>query len=172
MLLFNCETNLILTWSANCDIAGCTTSNQATSFSITNTKTYVSVATLSTDDNPKLLQQLKSGFKLTIRWHKYQSKVTIQTWNQYLDYAFDSNFQVLNRNLALIFENNAQWALHTRCFLTTIDIKGYNVMIDGRYFLISQQIYLRTYDNIQKISTGQGDDYTTSFLLDYRYLKS
>ena len=45
-------------------------------------------------------------------------------------------------------------------------------MIDGRYFLISQQIYLRTYDNIQKISTGQGDDYTTSFLLDYRYLKS
>ena len=46
--------------------------DQATTFSITDTKLYVPVATLSTQDNAKLLEQLKSGFKRTINWNKYQ----------------------------------------------------------------------------------------------------
>ena len=48
---------------------------QATTFSITDTKLYVSVVTLSTQDNPNLLEQLKSVLKKTINWNKYQTKV-------------------------------------------------------------------------------------------------
>ena len=52
-----------------------------TTFAITDTKLYVPVITLSTKDKAKLLQQLKSGFKRTINWNKYQSKLTIQALN-------------------------------------------------------------------------------------------
>ena len=53
-----------------------------------------------------------------------------------------------------------------------MEIKDYNVMIDGRNFF-DQPIKndLKTYDDIRKIATGQGDDYTTGCLLDYPYFK-
>ena len=60
MPLINCEANLVLTWSSTCVIAN---STGAGVFAITDTKLFVPVVTLSTQDNAKLLQQLKSGFK-------------------------------------------------------------------------------------------------------------
>ena len=72
MPLINCEVNLILTWSKDCVI---TNSESETKFAITETKLYVPVVTLSTQDNAKLLQQLKSGFKRTINWNKYESNI-------------------------------------------------------------------------------------------------
>ena len=75
MSLINCEINLILTWSASC-VQSNAAENQATAFAITDTKLYVPLAMSSFQDNAKLLQQLKSGFKNIINWNKYQSKVT------------------------------------------------------------------------------------------------
>ena len=69
--LFNCEVNLILTWSSTCVI---TNSTSVGRFIIIDAKLYVPVVTLSTQDNAKLLQQLKSGFKRKINSTKYQSK--------------------------------------------------------------------------------------------------
>ena len=66
MLLSNCEINLDLNWSNNCLIVATVVANQGATFSITDTKLYVSVVTLSTQDNTNLLEQLKSGFKRTI----------------------------------------------------------------------------------------------------------
>ena len=63
MLLINCETNSILAWSSTCVIAN---SIEARTLAITNTKLHAPVVTLSTQDNAKLLQQLKSNFKRTI----------------------------------------------------------------------------------------------------------
>ena len=71
MPLINCEVNLILTWSSTCVI---TNSTDAGRFTITDTRLYVPVVTLATQENPKLLQQLKSGFKRVIDWNKYLSK--------------------------------------------------------------------------------------------------
>ena len=64
MLLINCEINLILNWSVNCVISSAA-ANHAATFALTDTKLHVPVAALSTQDNAKLLQQLKSGFKRT-----------------------------------------------------------------------------------------------------------
>ena len=72
MPLFNCEVNLILTWSIHCAI---TNSTGAGKFAIIETKFYVPVVTLSTQGNAKLLQQLKSSFKRTNNWNKYQTSI-------------------------------------------------------------------------------------------------
>ena len=143
---------------------------QAATFAITDTKLYVPVVTLSTKDNANLLQQLKSGFKRTINWNKYQSTVTIQASNPYLDYLIDSSVQGVNRFFVLLFENNTNRTLHTKYYLPTVEIKDYNFMIDGENFF-DQPVKnnLITYDNIQKIVTGQRDDFTTGCLLDYNY---
>ena len=70
------------------------------------------------------------------------------------------------------FKDNDGRESHKQYFLPTVEIKDYNVMIDGRN-LFDQPIKndLKTYDNIRKIVTGQGDDYTTGCLLDYSYFK-
>ena len=63
MPLINCEVNLILTWSSACILAAVDDANQTATFEITDTKLYVPVVTLSTQENTKFFQQLKSGFK-------------------------------------------------------------------------------------------------------------
>ena len=69
MPLNNCEVNLILACSKDCVISSAT---GETKFAITETKPYVPVVTLSAQNNARLLQQLKSGFKRTINWNKYE----------------------------------------------------------------------------------------------------
>ena len=97
MPLINCEVNLILTRSANC-VKSNVAANQATTFAITDTKRYVPVVTLSTEDNAKLLQQLKSGFKRTINWNKYHSKIEpLNNPNPYLDFLINPSFQGVNK---------------------------------------------------------------------------
>ena len=66
MYLFNCEVNLILTWSANYVIVYNDVANEGATFAKTATKLYIPLVTSSTQDNAKLLQQLKSGFKKII----------------------------------------------------------------------------------------------------------
>ena len=99
MPLINCEIYLILTWSVNCVVSSAPV-GQATTFAITDTKLYTPLVTLSTQDNAKLLQQLKSGFKSTINWNKYHSKTeTLNASNLYLDFLIDPSFQGVNRLL-------------------------------------------------------------------------
>ena len=62
MSLINCEINLILTWSANCVIVSSKVANQNSISAITDTKLYVPVVTLSTQDNAKLLKKIKVWF--------------------------------------------------------------------------------------------------------------
>ena len=81
MPLTNCEINLFLNWSVNCFIMAGAIDGQVPTFTITDVKLYVPVATLSSQDNSNLLQQLKPGFKTAINWNKYHTKVTLQTRN-------------------------------------------------------------------------------------------
>ena len=76
---------------------GVSEGNRATTFAITGRKLYVSVVNLLTQNNAKLLQWLKSGFKRTINWNKYQSKVTAENQNEYLDYLINPSFLGVNR---------------------------------------------------------------------------
>ena len=89
MSLINCEINLILTWPANFVILE---GYKVTTFAKTDAKLYVPVVTLSTQDSSKLLHQLKLGFKCTIDWNKYQSKVTTENRNEDLYYLIYPSF--------------------------------------------------------------------------------
>ena len=92
--------------------------------------------------------------------------------NRYLDFLIDPSFQGVNRLFVLSFKDDDGRQSHKQYYLPTVEIKDYNVMIDGRNFF-DQPIKsnLKTYGNIRKIVTGQGDDYTTGCLLDYPYFK-
>ena len=173
MPLINCEISLQLEWSRNCFIVAGTANNQNPIFQINDTKIYVSVVTLSNQENIKLLKQLESGFKKTISWNKYLAKTTNQERNRYLVCLIDPSFEEVNRLFVLPFEDcDDGRESHKQYYLPTVEIKDYNVMIDGSNFLERRiKNDLKTYDNIRKISKGQGDDYTAVNLPDFPYFK-
>ena len=103
MSLINCEIDFISTWSANCVIVYTNVANQSATFQITETKLYVPVVTLSTQDNAKLLPQLKSGFKRTINWNKYLAKPELLRQNPNLNHLVEPSFQEVNRFFVLVF---------------------------------------------------------------------
>ena len=160
--LINCEVILILKWCANCVIVSSNVANQNATFAITDTKLYVPVVTLSTQDNAKLLQQLKSGFKRVINWNKYSSKPELLAKNPNLNNLIERSFQGVNRIFVLAFENDTQRKSTKSYYLPNVEIKTYNVMINGKSFF-DQPIKNDkvTCENIRKIAAGQGDDYTT-----------
>ena len=170
MPLINCEVNLILTWSSTCVLIATGNQNQNVTFAITDTKLYVPVVTLSTQGNTKFFQQLKSGFKRVINWNKYLSKPELLAKNPNLNHLVEPSFQGVNRLFVLAFENDDDRTSDDQYYLSTVEIKDYNIMINGEKFS-DQPIKNNkvTYDNIRKIATGQGDDYATGCLLDYPY---
>ena len=106
MPLISCEINVILTWSENCLTVSTNVANQNATFGICDTKLYVSVVTLSTQDNSKLLQQLKSVFKRVISWNKYLSKPELLAQNPNLNHLVEPSFQGVNKLFVLVFEND------------------------------------------------------------------
>ena len=142
MSLINCEIN----WVINLVIIN---STGARTFAITDTKCNVPVVTSSTQDNVKLLQQLKSGFKRAINWNKYLSKKSIERQKPYLDYLIDPSFQGVNRLFDLSFKNNTDRTVHTGNYLPKVEIKDYNVMIDGKKVFEQPVKYdMVTHDNM------------------------
>ena len=124
MLLINCDVILLLTWSKDCVISS---ANGELKFDITETKLYIPVKTLSTQDNAKLLQQLKSGFKRTTNWNHCESSVKIFAKNRNLNHLINQSFQGVNRLFDI--EYHSQLIIFQK-----VEIKDYNVLIDGRNF--------------------------------------
>ena len=75
---------------------------------------------------------------------------------------------IINRLFVLFFENENGRTSHSEYYLPKVEMQDYNVKIDGKH-LFDQAINndVKIYENISKIATGQGDDYTTDCLLDY-----
>ena len=123
MPLINCEVNLLLTWSENCVIVSTNVANQSVTFTTTKTTLYVPVVTLSTKDNAKLLQQLKSGFKRIINWNKYLSKPEVLAQNPNLNHLVEPSFQGVNRIFVLAFEDDAKEEAKKRYYFPNVEIK-------------------------------------------------
>ena len=155
----------------------------AATFAITDAKFYVPVVTLKTEDNAKLSKLLSEGFKRPIYWNEYKVTpnkiVEIADANEekYIRELLDSSCQGVKRLFVLAYDNTAgnnQVSVdsYKKYFLPRVKIENYNIEIDGRNFY-DQPINdsIRQYDEIRKISAGQGDDYTTGFLLDFAYFE-
>ena len=120
MPLINCEVELILTWSAGSVIIYANVANQNPTLTITETNLYVHVVTLSTQDNAKLLPQLKQGFKRTISWNKYLAKPELLAQKANLNHLIEPSFQGVNRIFVLAFENDAQRTSNRRYYIPNV----------------------------------------------------
>ena len=85
---------------------------------------------LSTKENAKLLQQLKSGFKSVINWNKYLSKPELLIRIPNLNYLVEPSFQGVNRLFILAFENDTQRTSHSNYYLPNVELKNCNVTIN------------------------------------------
>ena len=157
--LINCEVELILTWSADCVIIYTNVADQIPTFTVTESYLYVLVVTLSTQDNAKLLLQLKSGFKRTISWNKYLSNPELLPQDPNLNHLIEPSFQGVNRLCVWHLKLMHKEQIIKKYYIPNVEIKDCNVMIDGKD-LFDQPVKSDkvTYDNIRKIATGQGDD--------------
>ena len=96
-----------------------------TDFTETNAKIYVSVETLSTKDNAKLLEQFKDDFKRTIGWKNYQTKASIER-KKVIFRLIDPSFQGVNKLFFLSFESEAETTSSRRYYLPKKEIKNDN----------------------------------------------
>ena len=184
--LINCDVSLALSWSANCVItimekrlvraaqgdnpAVYGDSPESPAFKITDCKLYVPVVTLSTENDNKLLEQLKTGFRRTIKWNKYRSEMSNQTKNNNSNYLIDPTFTNVNRLFVLTFEDEDDSSSFSKYYLPKVEIKDFNVLIDGKpFFEIPIKNKEEAYETI--IEMSKNNDYTTSNLLDYEYFK-
>ena len=189
--LINCNVELILTWFNNCVLISKATREadydadpviyetdnpENAIFEIKDTKLYVPVITLSKENDTKLLEQLKSGFKRTIKWDKYRSQMTIQPQKNDLNYFIDLTFTNVFRSYVLSFqriagENNSTKDYRhsfSHHYVPNIRIRDFNVLIDGKsFFDLPVKNEEEAYEKI--IDMSNYNDYTTSNLLDFAY---
>ena len=116
----------------------------------------------------RLLEQLRTGFKRTIKWNKYRSEMTNQTKNNYLNYLTDPTFTKVIRLFVLSFENENDRTSFSQHYVTNVQIKDFNVLIDGKsFFDMPKKNNEEAYKQI--IEMGRNNDHTTGNLLDYEY---
>ena len=150
--LINCEVELILTWFKNCVLIDKSTREancgadpnvyeidnpENATFKITDIKLYVPVGTLSKEDDIKLSEQLKTGFKRTIKWNKYRSQMTIQPQNNNLNYLIDPTFKSVKRLFVLSFpRNNNKYSRYSfsNYYVPKVKVNNFNFLIDGKSF--------------------------------------
>ena len=171
MPLIKCKVELWLKWYENCTLSSAGT---AAAFTITDTKLYVPVVTLKTKDNAKLSKLLNEGFKRSVYLNKYKIISKGYAANENIRERLDASFQGVSKLFVIAYQrgddNYVNEEAFNKYFLPKITIEKYNVEIDGRNFY-DQAINdpIKQYEEVRKISTGQGDDYTVGCLLDFAY---
>ena len=148
--LINNEVSVALSWSESCMITSMEKrliraaqgdnpavygdSPESAAFKIKDCKLYVPVVTFSDENDNKLLEQLKTGFKRTIKWNKYISEISNQTKNNNLNYLIDPTLTNVNRLFVLTFENEVYRISFSKYYVPKVELKDFNVLIDGKPF--------------------------------------
>ena len=136
--LINCEMSLTLSCSDSCVINSIEKRlvraaqggnpavygdfPESAAFKIKDSKLYVPVVTLSAENDNKLLEELKTGFKRTIKWNKYRSEISNQTKNNNLNYLIDPTFPNVNRLFVLTFENEDDRTSFSKYYIPKVEI--------------------------------------------------
>ena len=137
-------------------------------FTITDTKVYVPVVTLSTEDDNKFLEQLKTGFKRTIKWNNYRSEMTNQAKTNNFNYLIDPTFNKVNSLFVLSSENEDGRPSFSKYYTPKVEKKVFNVLIDGKFFF---DVLIKNKEDAYEeiIEMSKDYDYNTGNLLDYEY---
>ena len=181
ILLINCKIKLNLTWKKECVLstdaaaAAANAPNNAV-FIINDTKLYVPVVTLSKEDNKDFIEQQNKGFQRSIYWNEYKTKEQTdadENTNVFKYVNLDPFFQDVNRFFIMAYhatDNQYNRNNRRKCYLPRIDLKKYNVIIDGKFFYDNPiESDIEKYRELKKVMIGKGEDYTTGSLLGYDY---
>ena len=128
---------------------------------------------MSKENDIKLLEQLKTGFKRTIKWNNYRSQRTIQPQNNNLNSLIDPTFTKVNRLFVLSFPSNnntdSRYSF-SNYYVPKVKVNDFNVLNDGKsFFDLSVKNDEEAYEKI--IDMSNNSDYTAGNLLDYPYYK-
>ena len=178
--LINCEVEIILIWFKNCVLIDKSTREanyganprvyeidnpENATVKITDIKLSVPVVTLSKENDIQLLEQLKTGFKITTKWNKYRSQMSIQPQNNNLNYLIDPTFMNVNRLFVLSFPKNnntdSRYSF-SNYYVPKVKVNDFNVLIDGKN---DEEAYKKIID------MSNNNDYTTGNLSDFSYYK-
>ena len=148
----------------------------APTFTRTYAKLYLQVVTLKQHKTIQNTRLLSKWFKRSVYWNEY--KVTSNKnydADEYIREQLDASIQGVNRLFVFPYMRGANFTTensYNKYFLPRLKIDNYNIEIDGRNFY-DQAINdsIKQYNEVRKISTGQGDDYTTGCLLDFAYFE-
>ena len=170
MPLINCKIKLNLTWKKECVLS--TADDDDAVFIINDTKLYVPVVTLSKEDNKDFIEQRNKDFQRSIYWNEYKTKEQTENADanavKYIN--LDPSFQDVNRLFLMAYSradnNQATRNGQQKYYLSRIDLKKYNVIIDGRNFYDNPiESDIEKYTELKKITIGKKS------LLDYDYFK-
>ena len=131
----------------------------------------VPAVTLSINNNIKILENIKQGFKKIIYWNKYRSEITAQIKKNDLDYLIDPAFRNINRLFVLSFKNgnsNLTRDFFDKYHMPLVEIKDFNALTDSKLFF-DQRVKNKQEAYKKLIEMSRGDGYTTGNLLDFSY---
>ena len=163
MPLINCNVHLELNYIEDYVLSNAGNSKK---FEVIDAKLHVPIVDLSTKDSVNLTKQLSEGFKRSVYWNSYQTKleIVIEKGENIYELLYAS-FQGVRRLFVFAYVILAGAA-------NDEEIKNYNVLIDGRNFHDQpNNDLIKQYDEVRKVSIGHGDDYTSGSFLDYAYFK-
>ena len=179
MPLINCKVKLNLTWKKECvlstDTDAAANAENNPVFIINDTKLYVPVVTLSKEDNKDFIEQQNKDFQRSIYWNEYKTKAQNENAvaNVFKYITLDPSFQGVNRLFVMAYnrvDGQPTRDERTKYYLPIIDLKQYNVIIDGINFYDNPiENNNEKYRELKKVMIGKGDDSTTGSLLDYNY---
>ena len=175
MPLTNCKVYLVLNWIEEYVLS---IARGSAKFAITDSKLHVPIVTWSTKDSANLTKQLNEGFKRPVHWNSYETKpAKVIERGKNIYELLNASFQGVKRLFVFAHAIAGNAANDTsgiksnkKYFLSREKIDNYNVLIDaGNFYDQPINGIEKQYDEIRKVSTGYGDNYTTGCLLDYAY---
>ena len=182
MPLVNCEISLILTWSASCvitsklkreaDLDADSAVNRidiptGATFKTADTRLYVPVVTLSTQDDNKLLEQLKRGFEKSIKWNECRSEMSNQSKNNNLKYLIDPTFAENNTLFVLSFKNGDDRTSFFKYYTTNVVVNTSTYWLIETFFDNLIKYKEEAYKKINQFV--KDNEYAATNLLDYEY---
>ena len=172
--------SLELKWNKNCIITsqqigvnldgGSTAATTGATLAINDCKLYVPAATLSKDDEIRLLTNLKSGFKRDIIWNKYRSQMTTEAVNNNLNILIDPTFTNVNRFFVLAYQTANDRESFSQFYLPRVMVKDFNVII-GKLAFFDLPIKTEEEAYEKNLDISRNNEYTTGNLSDYDYFK-
>ena len=130
---------------------------------------------MSKEDNKDFIEQQNKGFQRTIYWNEYKTKEKEEDANadifKYIN--LDPSFQGVNRLFVMVYNRENDQPTkdgRQKYYFPRIDLKKYNVIIDGRNFYDNPiESDIEKYRELKDLMIGKEEDYTTGSLLDYDY---